>query len=155
MRRADREITEIKDILSVIDKCRVMRVAMRDENEELYIVPVNFGYEYENEKLKLYFHSAKEGRKLDIIRANPDVAFEMDCDNGVKGDDVPCDYTCFYESVIGNGRAEILSGSEEKIKALKIMMKSITGRDFEMGEKEAGSVAVVKITAEKFSCKKH
>ena len=59
MRRKDREITDIEEIRDIIEKCKVCRLAMQDE-EGLYLVPLNFGYEFEEESLALYFHSAKE-----------------------------------------------------------------------------------------------
>ncbi len=154
MRRSDREVTDINEILSVINKCRVIRVAMRDD-DELYIVPMNFGYDFSDGGLTFYLHSAHEGRKLDVIRKNPEVAFELDCDNGISGGELPCSYTCFYESVIGNGKAEILADISEKIFGLKLMMKATAKKDFDFDNEMAETVEVIKITAEKFSCKKH
>lgn len=45
MRRKDREITDIEEIRDIIEKCKVCRLAMQDE-EGLYLVPLNFGYEF-------------------------------------------------------------------------------------------------------------
>ena len=55
-------------------------MAVHDE-EGMYIVPLNFGYTYEEDVLKLYFHSAGEGRKVDALAADPKVAIEMDTDH--------------------------------------------------------------------------
>ena len=108
MRRKDRELTELADILQVIEQCRICRLAMSDA-EGLYLVPMHFGYAYADGRLELYFHSAREGRKIDALRANPQVCFEMDCDMQVYAGnpEIPCTYSSRFLSVIGNGRAGI------------------------------------------------
>ena len=80
MRRSDRMITDREEIVDVLDSCKVFRMAVHDE-EGMYIVPLNFGYTYEEDVLKLYFHSAGEGRKVDALAADPKVAIEMDTDH--------------------------------------------------------------------------
>ena len=70
MRRSDREIADKSEIIRIIEKCDVCRLAL-SQNNAPYIVPMSFGYEYADNKLTIYFHCAKEGRKLDIIRENP------------------------------------------------------------------------------------
>ena len=66
MRRKDREISDYSEIIRIIESCSVCRLGLMDENEA-YIVPMNFGYIVENKELTLYFHSAKEGRKIDLM----------------------------------------------------------------------------------------
>ncbi|MDF2487247.1 MAG: putative flavin-nucleotide-binding protein, partial [Herbinix sp.] len=101
MRRQDREITDANEIYKIIKTCDVCRVAFFDE-EYPYIVPLNFGVTFDGTGFKLYFHAAKDGTKLDLLRKNPKVAFEMDCNhNLVMGDNGSC--TMEYESVCGNG----------------------------------------------------
>ncbi len=65
MRRNDSEITDRKDIDGIIRRCRVCRLAMCDGSQP-YIVPLSFGYDGSF----LYFHTAREGRKIDIIKRN-------------------------------------------------------------------------------------
>ncbi len=65
MRRKDREVVDQKEIMQIIDNCKVCRIAMHDK-EGLYIVPLNFGYSYENSQLVLFFNRAKEGRKINF-----------------------------------------------------------------------------------------
>ena len=77
MRRKEREVTDIKEIREVLDSCKVCRLGIADEGGA-YIVPLNYGYRLEDGVLTLYFHGAKEGKKLDLIRKNPEVGFEMD-----------------------------------------------------------------------------
>ena len=78
MRRSDREITDLGEILSIINDCKVIHLAMVDDGEP-YLLPLNFGYACEGGAFSFFCHSAREGRKLDILRKNPTVAFEMDC----------------------------------------------------------------------------
>ena len=71
MRRNDREL-DFPAILSLLDRCRIVRLAMID-GQEPYIVPLNYGYTCTDGQITLYCHSAKEGRKLDVMRANPHI----------------------------------------------------------------------------------
>ena len=77
MRRSDREITDLGEILSIINDCKVIHLAMVDDGEP-YLLPLNFGYACEGGAFSFFCHSAREGRKLDILRKNPTVAFEME-----------------------------------------------------------------------------
>ena len=73
MRKADREITDNKELIEVIRKCDVCRVAFHDEPYP-YIVPLSFGFSYEKEQLILYFHCANEGKKLELLKQNNHVS---------------------------------------------------------------------------------
>lgn len=113
MRRSDREITDKAEIIEIIEKCDVCRLALSDNNVP-YVVPMNYGYEYTEGKLTLYFHGAKEGKKLEVINNNPLACFEMDCSHKLMEADEACDYTMEYESVIGNGIISLCSEKNEK-----------------------------------------
>lgn len=154
MRRKDREVTEVSEKLAIIDQCKVCRIALEDK-EGLYIVPMNYGYVYENEELVLYFHSAKEGRKIDAIKENSNAAFEMDCQHGLIAGDTACEYGYRYKSVIGKGTAAFIEDTEEKKKALSAIMKHQTGEDFTFEDRMLNAVAVFKITADNFTGKDH
>lgn len=120
MRRKDREITDKNEIYEVIKKCDVCRIAFYAE-EYPYIIPMNFGVVLRDDKFQLYFHAAKEGTKLQLLKKNPHVAFEMDCSHKLLLGEVACDSTMEYESVCGNGVIKILE-DEDKIKALTVIM---------------------------------
>ena len=77
MRRKDREVIDFEEVTAVINACECCRLGFVDGNEA-YIVPLNFGFEIKNEKFILYFHCAKEGRKIDLIPKQETVSFEMD-----------------------------------------------------------------------------
>ena len=79
MRRNDREITDSQEILSIVNECKVIRLAMLDEQGLPYIIPLNFGYRFADGVFTFYCHSAREGRKLELLRRDPRVSFEMDC----------------------------------------------------------------------------
>lgn len=80
MRRADREVTDVDGMIDIIDHCKVCHIALMD-GEWPYIVAMNFAYSYENDQLVIYLHSAKEGKKLDLLRKDDHVCFEMDYDH--------------------------------------------------------------------------
>ena len=102
--KREREVTDPGEILEILDKSKVVHIAMVD-GDEPYLVPLNYGYTLENGELKLYLHSAVKGKKLDMIRKNPKVFFEIDCDiqpfDGVK----TCQYGMVYSSIMGKGMA--------------------------------------------------
>lgn len=153
MRRKDREITRIEDILSIVDKAKVLRLGLFDDDFP-YIVPLHFGYEYAEGKLIFYMHSAKEGHKLDLIRRNQNVCIELDCDTElISGGDIPCSYSSSFASLIGRGLAEIVDDEQEKVRGLYLLMKNQTGREFEITTQMASAVAVIKVVVCDFSAK--
>ena len=128
MRREDREIKDMNNILNIVSKCKVCRIAMLDKNKT-YIVPLNYGYSFNDKALLLFFHSSLEGRKIDLLKNNPDVCFEMDCGHGLVTGDIACKYGYIYESVIGEGKIIFIENEEEKPYALNQIMKHQTGID--------------------------
>ena len=154
MRRKDREVTNINEKIEIINNCKVIRLGMKDK-EGLYIVPLNFGYSYLEDKLTLYFHSAKEGRKLDAIVENSDVAFEMDCEHRLIEGEIPCLYSFAFKSIVGNGVASIVEDMEEKKISLSLLMKHQAGKEFTFEDKHAKAVTVFKVDVTHFSAKYH
>lgn len=154
MRRSDREITFIEEKLAVIEKNKVMRLAMVD-NGRPYVVPLNYGYTYEKGTLTLYFHCAAEGRKIDILKTNSDVCFEMDGEHKLIEGKTDCAYGYSFESVIGSGKCEFITDVGEKINALTQLMKHQTGvdRKYEFAESMVEKICVCKITADEFTAK--
>ena len=158
MRRKDREITDTDEILSVMEKCQVCRLGFCDDGE-VYIVPLNFGLERDGERTTLYFHGAKEGRKIDLIARSPRVGFEMDTGAEVytkASEDVACGYTARFQSVIGSGKVSMIHSADEKHHALELLMLHAAGkRDWQFDERMLDAVAVFKLDVEKMSCKSH
>jgi len=155
MRRKEREVTELNELISIIDSCEVCRIAMID-NGIPYIVPMNFGYELVDKNLSLYFHCAKVGRKIDVLKGNPNVCFEMDSKHELVTGENACDYTYNYQSIIGNGTVEFIEDFEEKKTGLTIIMKKFSQREnFHFSEQSVNNVTVFKIASCDFSGKKH
>ena len=154
MRRSEREITDKAEIIKIIEKCAVCRLALSDNNIP-YIVPMNYGYEYSDDKLTLYFHGANEGKKHDIIANNPTVCFEMDCSHKLIEADEAANYTMEYESVIGNGVASYIIDKSEKIMGLRRLMKQYAkDKDFTFPDHVIDSVTMFKLDVSDFTGKR-
>ena len=117
MRRNEREITDRRDIDEIIKRCRICHLAMCDDGQP-YIVPLNFGYDGRF----LYFHTAPEGKKIDIIKRNNRVGFEFDILHDIVAAQKACDWGAKYESVIGSGTVEIVDDLKAKKEALEFIM---------------------------------
>ena len=153
MRRKDRQITEIEAIRAILDKAKVLHLAMID-GARPYVVPMNYGYALADSRLTLYLHGAKEGRKLDVLRQNDRVAFVLETNvSQVSGGDIPCKYGEAYASVMGEGTAVLLDDPVQKIEALQILMKTQTGREFAFTPAMAESVAVIRVNVDSFTAK--
>lgn len=125
MRRSDRELSEIKDVEDVINNSDVCRIALAIDNIP-YIVTMNFGYKNSPEKL-LYFHCAPSGKKLDMIRRNNYVCFEMDTDHQITKGEKGCEWGMKFSSVIGFGKIFIVEDREEKTMGMNCIMSQYGG----------------------------
>ncbi len=153
MRRADREVTDPEKILEMVRRCTCCRIGFCDDGK-VYIVPLSFGFAKTGNTYVFYFHSAREGRKLDLIRKNPDVGFEMDSDYEIIAGDVACDYSARFRSIIGNGTLSMVESMEEKRLGLTLIMEQQAGRqDWVFHDKMVDAVAVFKLTVTEMSCK--
>ena len=150
--KREREVTDQTAILEILEKSKVVNIAMID-GDEPYLVPMNYGYTMEEGKLTLYVHGATMGRKLDVLRANPKVFIELDCDRMPFDGKVACQYGMVYSSVMGKGKAVILEDPKEKMDALTILMKTQTGKDFEFNERLVSIVSVIRIDVEEYTAK--
>ena len=154
MRRKDKEIIEINEKLEIIKRCKYCRLGL-SENNYPYVVPLNYGFTYENNNLTLYFHSALEGRKLNIIKENKKACFEIDCDTKLIEREIPCNYSYEFKSIMGFGEIVILENINEKIKGLSILMKHQTGNDtkYNFNENELNKIIVYKLLVNEFTGK--
>ena len=125
MRRVDREIVDFDEIVAIMRKCTVCRLALFD-SEYPYILPLNFGMNVEGKKITLYFHGSENGKKYALIKENNKVGFEMDCSHSLIYSDKnkSCTWGMAYESVIGQGIIEILPESEKE-RALSLLMAQL------------------------------
>ena len=154
MRRRDREITNRQEILNILSRADICRIALHDD-EYPYIVPMNFGFE-DNGTLILYFHCAVEGRKLDLIRNNNNVGFEVETDTKKVTGSKACNSSIYYKSVIGCGSVEIMNSQEDKVHGLDVLMKHYTGKEgFRYEEELLNKMVVLRLTVTKISAKSH
>ena len=153
MRRTDRQVNDFSEICAILDSCQVMRIGLCD-GQRPYVVPVNFGYEVRQGQIWLYFHCANQGRKLDILKRNPSVCFEMDCEHDLVLDPTPCACGYRFASVIGEGTAEILTAHQEKAHGLSVLMTHLTGRQVDFTPEQTTAVCVCRIIADTFTAKR-
>ena len=155
MRRSDREVRDAGRIGEILASCKVCRLGLNDDGA-IYIVPMNYGYTWENGSLTLYVHCATAGRRLSVLAQNPRVGFEMDCGHALTGEgDIPCQYSYRYASIIGTGTVARLESAAEKISGLRCIMACQTDRDFAFTEDMVRGVAVLRLDATDFCCKEH
>ena len=154
MRKSNREITDVNELLEVMKHCDVCRLALND-NEYPYILPLNFGLEVLDGNIKLYFHSAMEGYKWEVIARDNRASFEMDCEHKLIEAKLACLYGFYFKSITGNGVASIVEDMEEKKIALSLLMKHQTGKDFTFEDKHAKAVTVFKVEVTNFSAKEY
>lgn len=152
MTKREFQITDESRILSILDTAKVLRLGLAVDNEP-YVVPMNYGYTMEDGRLVLYLHSAVRGKKLDMIRANPRVFFELDCDVTPFEGQVACQYGLTYSSIMGRGTARIIEDVEEKMQAMSILMKTQTRKEFTFNERLVSIVAVIRIDVEEYTAK--
>ena len=114
---------------------------------------MNYGYTLEDDRLVLYLHSAVRGKKLDMIAKNSKVFFEIDCDLVPFEGAVPCQYGMSYSSIMGRGTAVIVEDVQEKMKAMSILMKTQTEKDFAFQERLVSIVSVIRIDVAEYTAK--
>lgn len=154
MRRKDREILDNAIIDSYIKEAFCCRLGFYDQGE-VYIVPLNFGFVHEEERI-FYFHSALNGRKVDLASQNPKVGFELESGISlITSTEKASDYGTRYKSVIGTGNLSLVDDFSEKKIALKAIMAQYSTQEWEITEEDANSVKILKLVVEKLSCKEH
>lgn len=155
MRRKDREITDYDQMLRIMAACDCCRLGFHD-GESTYIVPLNFGMAQEDGQLVLYFHGASEGKKIDLIRAQPIVGFEMDTGHElVRGADAS-DFSFRYQSIIGSGQISLLEHPAEKAHALDcIMAHYTTPTQWQYPPELLSRTAAIRLVITEWTCKEH
>ena len=152
MTKRELQITDEGQIRAILDAAKVLHLGMCADNEP-YVVPMNYGYTLEDGRLVFYLHSAVLGKKLEMLRANPRVFVELDCDRKPFEGEKPCQYGLSYSSLMGRGTARIIEDVEEKMQAMTALMKTQTQKDFEFNERLVSIVAVIRIDVAEFTAK--
>ena len=155
MRKMNREVTDVAAINELIEQMDAIRVGFFD-GEEVYVVPLSFGYKEEDGKYTFYMHGAKQGRKPDLVAQCKTAGFELDKTIEVKTDAEPCDHTVTYNSIIGHGAIDEVTDKAEKIEGLNLIMKQNTGKgDWKFPDKMLEATFVIRITADWLTAKVH
>lgn len=153
MRRKDREVTDFKKIIQIIDECEIIRIGLAD-GEFPYIVPVNFAYKIVDQQVEFYIHGAMAGRKYELLSRNRQCSFEMD---------VPLQMDCIYEKkdvtmrykcVMGKAKIEFLDG-ELKQEAIDhiIMARHKETKNFDYNKNVIPRTAIAKLTVIELTAK--
>ena len=149
MRRKDKEITDQRIINDLLCTAEICRVAMVDEGEP-YIVPLNYGFR-DN---ALCVHSAAVGRKIDILRRNSRVCFEVESDSAIVRHNEPCHWGTKSRSIVGYGRVVIITDYEEKKRGLDIILAHYGKAGPNVyDEKQLHAVVILRIAIESVACK--
>jgi uncharacterized protein len=151
MRRKDKEITDADEIMSILEKADICRIALCDRDRP-YVFPMNFGICGNN----IFLHAAREGRKIDIIKENNNVCFEAETNIVSVDSDLVCDFGMKYFSVIGNGKAYIAENDDEKKKGLDCIVKKYSKNKDDVGydEKMLEKVLIIRIEIENMTGKR-
>jgi nitroimidazol reductase NimA-like FMN-containing flavoprotein (pyridoxamine 5'-phosphate oxidase superfamily) len=150
MRRAEKEITNRGELETILSKATICRIGLIDQNK-LYIVPLNFGYKNNC----LYFHSALQGKKIELLKKNQIVCFEVDIENGITNTGIPCKWSSTYKSIIGYGNASFITEATQKQEALNILIDHYApGTSYIFPEKNLSEVVVIKVEITSMTGKK-
>ncbi len=151
MRHAERLTRDPAVIGDILNRAVVCRLGLCDGGRP-YVVPVSFGFD----DGALYFHTAPDGRKIDIMRRNPRVCFEVDVDvKLVTHPRKACRWTFLYGSVIGEGSASELSGDDERRRGMNAVMRRYSGRDWEYPAPALAETAVWRVDVESLCAKRY
>ncbi len=140
---ANRMTSDPKTIQKIIDKCEVCYVGMADQDGMPYVLPFNFGFE----DGVIYLHSAITGKKIDILRSNPNVCVSFSTDHQLfhRHEPVACSYGMKYRSVLAFGKVVFVEDYEEKVRVMNVIMKKYAGREFEYNPPAVNNVCVYKV----------
>lgn len=146
-----RMLTNPLEVLATADKCEACFVAMADDDGMPYVVPMNFGLHEGN----IYLHSAQEGRKIDILRKNPNVCVNFTTDHKLRwqSEEVACSYSMKYRSIRAYGKVEFIVAEEKKVEALNIVMRKYTGKDFVFNAPSLREVLCWRVVVDKWEGK--
>ena len=154
MRRKDREVTDINEIEKILFQCKTCHIAMVDDGAP-YVVPLSYGFKILNGKiLELFFHSAMNGKKIDILKKNHQVCFEISYEGEPVHSDTPCHSGYYFASVIGYGASVFIDDTDTKCEALSILFRHQTGKEVSFTAANAENICVFKIISSDFTGKR-
>jgi nitroimidazol reductase NimA-like FMN-containing flavoprotein (pyridoxamine 5'-phosphate oxidase superfamily) len=149
MRKQNQEIKDKSIIEQILANSEICRIAMID-NDKPYILPFNYGYKNNC----IYIHSAPEGKKMDLLKKNNKVCFEIEQKAEIVKNDKLCKWTTNYRSVVGYGEVEIITEHKQKKNGLDIIMAHYgMQKNVEYEEKQIESIIIIKLNITKITGK--
>lgn len=148
---ANRITTDPKTIKKILDGCEACYMGMIDQHGKPYVLPFNFGYE----EGIIYLHSALTGKKIDILKNNPDVCICFSTDHQLfhRHEPVACSYGMKYRSVLAFGKIDFIEDYNTKVKVLNIIMRKYAGRNFEYNAPAVNNVCIYQLAPTKIEAK--
>jgi nitroimidazol reductase NimA-like FMN-containing flavoprotein (pyridoxamine 5'-phosphate oxidase superfamily) len=143
-----RAIIDKKELEEVIGRCQVCHLAMVDPDGKPYVIPLNFGYR----DGVVYLHGAKHGKKIDVLRNNPEVCINFTTDHLLRyqNEQVACSWSMKYRSVLCYGAAEFITDPEEKTAALHVVMAQYSAGEFKFNAPAIREVCVWKVNISRY-----
>jgi nitroimidazol reductase NimA-like FMN-containing flavoprotein (pyridoxamine 5'-phosphate oxidase superfamily) len=142
MRKANQEITDKSILEEILTSSNICRLGMID-NGLPYILPFNYGFHNNC----IYIHSAPTGKKIDLLKENPLVCFEVEQRTDIIENEVACKWSTLYRSVVGYGNVEIVTDLEEKKRGLEIIMAQHGAPEkIEFDRKELEFIVILKLS---------
>ncbi|HEX9914339.1 MAG TPA: pyridoxamine 5'-phosphate oxidase family protein, partial [Candidatus Bathyarchaeia archaeon] len=152
MRRKDKEVTDHTELVKPLREAAYITLALCRDNEP-YIATLSHGYD--EEANRVYFHCAREGKKVDILRANPVVWGQALIDGGYQRGS--CDH--LYHTTQFRGTVSFVEDTEEKRRALETMVRQLDDNPGEIIERQVkpdslskvyvGRIDIVEMTGKK------
>lgn len=140
-------ISNVEALEGILKKCTFCNIAMVDNNNEPYIVPMNFGYSNGT----IYLHGSKKGKKIDILKSNNRVCLSFSTDHELRwqSENMACSYSMKFRSVLAHGKVEFIEEMEEKRNALTHIMNQYSDRIFKFSDPAVKEVEVFRVVVEK------
>lgn len=151
MRRKERDVTSLESINAILTEARTCHLGMCLENIP-YVVPLNFVY-LDN---RIHVHCALKGKKLDILKENPNVCVQVELDGGFipsSVSDDACESDYGYKSLIANGVATVVEENNHKLAALEAIAQKYFGKPVSVNEKIARGTIVLEIVLDEIAVK--
>ncbi|NDL64642.1 pyridoxamine 5'-phosphate oxidase family protein [Enterobacteriales bacterium SAP-6] len=150
MRRDEREITQPSAIAAILASAKVMYIALA-ENDIPFMVPVFYAWD----GTSLYFHSARAGTKIEMLKRNSTLCFAVSTEQGVVEDEVICNFEARHRTVIGLGNAVFIQDEAEKIAALNLIVARFSDKAWTFPAANVRATLVLRIDIISMKGKQH
>ena len=142
----ERERTE-----KILNSGQICFIGFSDKDGIPYVLPMNYGYEED----VIYLHSGPEGKSISILEHNPNVCITFCTEPKLiwQHPDVACSYRMQSESVICNGKVIFEEVFEEKERAMNIIMRQYTQKDFKYSVPSINNVKIWKVPIDTIAAK--